>query len=164
MYNTNLRLVFSMVAVFLLLLIGCNQFQAPPKTLSVDIKLAKLDGTSSDSFHAGEKFDVRLIISNRTGEIRRYNYTPPNYVFKVLKNDTVMITSIDGLSFPQVFVNDSIMPDQTISYAWIAPTSVIQPNGIQLMPGRYQAFGFAQLLFDKYSPKTKMMTDFYIIP
>lgn len=159
-----LRLVFSLAAVMLSSLMGCNQFEVPTKTLIVDFRLSKLDGTLSDSFHAGEKFDMRLVITNRTGEIRRYSYTEPNYLFKISKNDTVVITSIDGLLFPQVFVSDSIMPDQTVSYNWLAPTSVYYPDGFQLTPGKYQALGLVQLLFDKYSPKAKMMTDFYIIP
>ena len=73
-------------------------------------------------------------------------------------------SSIDGWAFPQVFLTDTLRPEQTVSYEWLAPTTPMEPSGILLKPGTYNAIAVATLLSDKYSPSPKMVKEFMIMP
>lgn len=111
--------------------------------------IADTNGIPTTTFHSGESFDLSFAMVNTTNDTLVYYGSPgPAVVFRVMKGDSVVATSVDGYLFPQVVIARSLAPGDTLRGFWRAPTTPAQVNRVALAPGGYTA-DVSYPVFDK---------------
>ena len=63
----------------------------------------------------------------------------PPVIFEILKDDSVISSSVDGYSFVQVLLGGHLTPKDTLKDQWQAPNTLYQNPKVILTPGLYQA-------------------------
>jgi hypothetical protein len=128
-----------LIAVFLagcdLLSPGSSADSAPNPSFTLTDTL----GRSTSQFHTGEDFYMYFSLRNTTGDTLTYYHTGPSIIFSILKGDSLVATSVDGMAFPQVVIGDVVPPGDTLRARWRAPSSPARVEKLILAPGSYEA-------------------------
>ncbi len=100
--------------------------------------LTDTNGVGKATFKSGEDFVVTLAITNMTGEIQVITHTGPVVIFSVLSADSTVATSVDGFSFPQNVIFDTLGVAETLTFPWKGPNSGARIPRRSLAPGYYK--------------------------
>lgn len=145
---------FPPFAIVAAIIAGCG-LMAPGTSrtynLTANFLISDTTGRAATHFVSGESFDMSFSMVNNTGDTLVYYGSPqPPVVFRILKNGSVVATSIDGYAFPQVVVGRALLPGDTLKGYWRAPTTPAQTPPVVLSPGTYQA----EVAFPEFKDKT----------
>jgi hypothetical protein len=134
--------IAALVAVALVAIGGCKSnpvIGAGPQIVATTLTLRTLAGVQATQFHTGEKFEMRFSLTNLTRSSVCYSYTPPETVFRIYRGDSLIVTSVEGMQFPQVIQTDCVGSGEAISRSWAdAPATALRSN-LVLDPGTYTA-------------------------
>jgi hypothetical protein len=136
--SVGLLLLLSLLVV---LVLGCDNGTNAISDLDVRFTLTDVQGNPKSTVRTGERFYLTLSVKNLTESVQMFNYTPPEFIFKILQGDSLRMPSYEGYGYPQVIVDDSLATDSIRRGSWLAPTSPIRP-AFRLSPGRYEAEGW----------------------
>jgi hypothetical protein len=138
-----MRIIIGVIAM-LWSFCGCNIEQPVriiPGNNTADFQLLDTNGNRASVFHTGEEFDMSFRITNQTGAVQLYSYTPPRFYFWIRMGDSTVCTSADGYMFIQVLLIDTLHRGESWIEKWRAPNTLALPNRIVLQPGNYVASG-----------------------
>ena len=124
------------------LLAGCdllNPGSSGESSANPSLTLTDTLGRSTWRFHTGEDFYMYFSLRNTTGDTLTYYHTGPSIIFSILKGDSLVATSVDGMAFPQVVIGDIVPPGDTLKAWWRAPSSPARVEKLVLAPGSYKA-------------------------
>lgn len=109
--------------------------------LAPTFTLTDTTGHVTTTFHSGEHFIMTfsLVNTSREGLSYRRGSTKPPVVFKIVRNDSTVATSIDGYAFAQVVLGGYLAVGDTLKGRWTAPTTPPQNPKVVLSPGSYKA-------------------------
>ncbi|HTP13926.1 MAG TPA: hypothetical protein VMM37_09855 [Bacteroidota bacterium] len=127
---------------------GCNSNPVADSRFTTTFSIADTTGTPSTTFHPGESFDVSFAVTNRTGATQTYHFTGVPVVFQILQADSVLLTSVDGLVFPQVVLAGQLGDGETYTATWRAPNNAARVPTRELGVGGYQARVLHGCFFD----------------
>ena len=102
-------------------------------------------GVESVVFRSGEMFDVTLVLTNHTGKDLEYTYSGPTIYFEILREDSVVTSSIYGLAWPAIVLKGVFKNGTQKTSTWRAPispedeefqrTPVLERGGYMVSPG-----------------------------
>ncbi len=121
---------------------GCDLLSPGPSgdsTQNPSFTLSDTLGRSTSQFNTGEDFDMYFSLRNTTGDTLTYYHSGPSIIFSILKGDSIVATSVDGMAFPQVVIGDVVPPGDTLKARWTAPNSPARVEKLILPPGSYEA-------------------------
>jgi hypothetical protein len=152
---------------FLITLIGfiaCNDDNSSVMVtdISTQFKLYDTNGVEKTVFKSGEDFEMKFILFNLSGEDLTYHYTGVPVYFEIYQNDSIVATSYDGLSFPQVVLEDKVVSGKTFTSNWIAPNSIARNPKLALTSGNYKAIIKHFVFFDKFQIRESLPIEFLI--
>lgn len=137
-----------LLVLITVLLIGCDigtesGMQQSNSLSNADLiavfKLADTTGQISTVFHSREMFDMSFSLTNTTEDTLTYHFSFPPVIFKILKNDTVVASSIDGFAFTMDIRTGYVAPGASLQGRWRAPNTGPQNPKVVLSPGMYEA-------------------------
>jgi hypothetical protein len=145
-------------------LISCNEEDSSLMFNGVytQIKLYDTNGVEKTIFKSGEDFEMRFFVTNQSGMDLSYHYTGIPVTFEIHQNDSVVATSVDGLTFAQVILGSSVKNGETYIANWLAPNSSARDPKISLKAGNYKAFVKHYGFFDKFQIKETSPTEFTV--
>lgn len=130
-------IIFVALVVFGIgLLAGCDSPTGFISDIPVEIFLTDLNGAPITSVRTGEEFYVNVKVTNRTDSRRYFSYTPPEFIYKIMVRDSLIMASYEGYYYPQVVIQGYLDKDSSIVDRWLAPRSPSRPAFI-LAPGVY---------------------------
>lgn len=142
--------------IFLLLLIvsGCGLVDSNSnlKMNNPSFTITDTTGHSKTTFSPDEHFDLSFAYINTTPFTLTYTRgsSAPPVIFEILKDDSVIASSVDGYSFAQVVLGGHMTPKDTLKGQWQAPNTLYQNPKAILTPGLYQA----RVLFPSFGQTT----------
>gem|GEM_PF-2784206 len=103
--------------------------------------LTDTTGYPKSIFSRGEQFNLSFAYINTTADVMTYvkGSSAPSVIFEILKNDSVVASSVDGMGFAQVLIGGSLAPNDTLMGQWRAPNTPYQFPKVILSPGSYKA-------------------------
>ncbi len=131
--------------------------------ISTNFKLLNANGKESTSFKSDENFQMKFSVTNLSGNMLSYHYTGVPVIFGIVQNDSVVATSVDGLTFAQVVLGGSIKNGDTYRINWTAPYSPGRQSKFILSPGKYEAVVIHKRFFDNYQLKSTEPIEFTVI-
>ncbi len=132
--------VMSFLALVIFLLSGCDLVNTKSTwKLIPTFTLTDTTGQVRKIFHPGENFVMSYSVINTTSFTLDYYNTKPPVIFQVIKNDSVIASSIDGYAFAEVVRGGYLMPYGVLKATWKAPTTPPQYPKVILSPGSYEA-------------------------
>lgn len=132
-------ILFMLIAV---IFAGCDLLSpgsSGESSTNPSLTLTDTLGRSTSLFHTGENFDMYFSLRNTTGDTLTYYHTGPSVIFSILKGDSLVATSVDGMAFPQVVIGNIVPPGDTLKAWWRAPNSPARVEKLILAPGSYEA-------------------------
>jgi hypothetical protein len=156
------------IIYFLLLagifLIACNEDNSSVGVNGVNtqFKLYDSNGVEKTTFKSGDDFEMRFSLVNLSGRDLSYHYTGIPVFFEIHQNDSIIATSVDGLSFPQVILGDEVKNGETFSDNWVAPNSSARDPKLILPAGNYKAYIKHYGFFDNVKLKESSPVEFMI--
>ena len=153
---------------FLIVVIGftaCNDDNSSVGVNGVNtqFKLYDSNGVEKTAFKSGDDFEMRFLLVNLSGRDLSYHYTGIPVFFEIHQNDSIIATSVDGLSFPQVILGDEVKNGGIFRDNWIAPNSSARDPKLILPTGNYKAFVKHYGFFDNVKIKESSPVEFVII-
>jgi len=142
--------------IFLSLLIvtGCGIVDSNSnlKINNPSFTITDTTGFSKTTFSPGEHFDLTFAYINTTKKTLTYvrGSSAPPVIFEILKDDSVIASSVDGYSFAQVILGGYLTPKDTLKGQWQAPNTFYQNPLVILTPDLYQA----RVLFPAFGKTT----------
>lgn len=123
---------------------GCDLLKINPNAamnLTASFILIDTSGNVKPIIHTGESFGLSFMLINTTSDTITYRRgnTGPAVIFEILKNDSIVATSVDGYAFAQVVLGGVLPPRDTLSGYWKAPTTPAQYPKVILYAGAYEA-------------------------
>ena len=109
--------------------------------LTASFELTDTAGRAKPIIHSGESFGLSFRLINTTSDTityRRAN-TGPVVIFEILRNDSIVATSVNGYAFAQVVLGGVLAPRDTLYGYWEAPTTPAQYPKATLYAGDYDA-------------------------
>lgn len=87
-------------------------------------------------------------IVNTTNDTLAYERanSGPSVIFRILKGDSVVASSVDGYAFLMVVLGGTVVPHDTLRGYWKTPTTPAQNPKVTLYQGSYEA----QVLFPRF--------------
>ncbi|MCJ7649070.1 MAG: hypothetical protein MUP85_10680 [Candidatus Lokiarchaeota archaeon] len=145
-------------------LISCNDEDSGLmfNGINTQFKLYDNNGVEKTIFKSGEDFEMRFYLINLSGRDLSYHYTGIPVTFEIHQNDSIVVTSVDGLSFAQVILGAEIKNGETYKANWLAPNSPARDPKISLPAGNYKAFVKHYGFFDKIQIKETSPIEFVI--
>lgn len=103
------------------------------QTLQVSFMMTDTMGQKARIFRVGEKFDAFFKLVNSSNEELNWlnGEDGPDAVFLIMKDNTLITSSINDRNFSDVIVVKSLKPGQELDSYWRGPD-------IQLVPGSYR--------------------------
>jgi hypothetical protein len=152
---------------FLIVVIGftaCNDDNSSVGVNGVNtqFKLYDSNGDEKTIFKSGDDFEMRFLLANLSGRDLSYHYTGTPVFFEIHQNDSIIATSVDGLSFPQVILGDELKNGRIFRDKWIAPNSSARNPKLILPAGNYKAFVKHYGFFDNVKIKESSAVEFVI--
>jgi hypothetical protein len=132
-------IIFGLIAICIN---GCNQSTSPSdKPLTTTFTLTDTSGQTVSQFHSGEEFKLAFTVTNTTKDTLTFyrGSTAPAVIFQIMKNDSVIASSVDGYAFLAVVLGGYVAPGQSLQGEWKAPNTPAQNPKVLLNPGSYQA-------------------------
>lgn len=123
-------------------LMACGHITSPDDfRLESTFTLTDTVGQSTTLIHSGENFYLSFLLTNTTNDTLTYyrGSSAPPVLFRILRGDNIIASSIDGYAFLQYISTGILAPGQKIDTNWKAPTTPAQYHKVILKPGRYQA-------------------------
>lgn len=155
----------TVVLTSLVVLASCTDIGEPVRgPLVTELRLFDRNGDEASVFRSGEEFDMRLIVTNHTGALQSFTWSPPRFVFQVKIGDSLVSSSIDGMSFIATVERGVLSDRQSDSGVWRAPNSVARPGTVVLAPGRYQARASFGGQFDEFGMLPPRTMSFTVVP
>ena len=148
----------------LFLLIGCNNEDSSLMFNGVDtqFKLYDTNGVEKMIFKSGEDFEMRFFVTNLSGRDLSYHYTGIPVTFEIHQNDSIIATSVDGLTFAQVILGGAVKNGETYKANLLAPNASARDPKISLQAGNYKAFVKHYGFFDKFQIKETTSIEFIV--
>ena len=142
--------IMSLLALVTVFISGCDLVNTKSTEKLIPVfTLTDTTGQVSRTFHPGENFVMSYSMINTTSFTLDYYSSQPPVIFQILRNDSVIASSIDGYSFTQDATRRYLMPDSVLKATWKAPTTPPQFPKVILTPGSYEAkvvfIGFNQV-------------------
>lgn len=131
--------------------------------VAVQFKLYDTAGIEKSNFKIGESFDMIFILINTSGRDLTYYYTGTPITFEIHKSDSIIATSIDGLTFPHVILGGVVKNGERFKSNWLAPNSPARDPKISLPVGKYKAFVKHYGFFDNFKIKESLPIEFEIV-
>ncbi|MCZ2269009.1 MAG: hypothetical protein LC124_09175 [Ignavibacteriales bacterium] len=156
------------IIYFLLLagifLIACNEDNSSVGVYDVNtqFKLYDSNGVEKTTFKSGDDFEMRFSLVNLSGRDLSYHYTGIPVFFEIHQNDSIIATSVDGLSFAQVVLGGEVKNGAIFRDNWIAPNSLARDPKLILPAGNYKAFVKHYGFFDRVKLKDSKPVEFVI--
>jgi hypothetical protein len=135
----NLFIAFIVVLIFLF---SCNQINDSTDVLSEPaFILTDTLGEHVRKFNPGEEFVLNFSLKNTTTETLTFyrGSTAPDVVFRIIQDDRVLASSIDGYGFLMVVSQGKLPPGKIMRNQWRAPTTPEQHSEVILNQGTYSA-------------------------
>ena len=130
--------------------------------VNTHFKLYDSNGVEKTAFKSGDDFEMRFLLVNMSGRDLSYHYTGIPVFFEIHQNDSIIATSVDGLSFPQVILGDEVKNGAIFRDNWIAPNSSARDPKLILPPGNYKAFVKHNGFFDNVKLQESKPVEFVI--
>ncbi|MBK9098404.1 MAG: hypothetical protein IPM14_09900 [bacterium] len=145
-------------------LIACNEDNSSVgiNGVNTQFKLYDSNGVEKTTFKSGDDFEMRFSLVNLSGRDLSYHYTGIPVFFEIHQNDSIIATSVDGLSFPQVILGDEVKNGGIFRDYWIAPNSSARDPKLILPAGNYKAFVKNYCFFDNVKIKETSPVEFVI--
>lgn len=145
-------------------LIACNEENSSVGVNGVNtqFKLYDSNGVEKTTFKSGDDFEMRFSLINLSGIDLSYHYTGIPIFFEIHQNDSIIATSVDGLSFPQVILGYELKNGEIFRDNWIAPNSSARDPKLILPAGNYKAYIKHYGFFDNIKLKESIPIDFII--
>ena len=144
------------LALIGILFAGCDILKTKSSDnagLTADFSLSDTTGHASTVFRSGEQFLMSFSVVNTTNDTLTYHYSEPPVVFSILKNRSVVASSIDGYAFPMNVNTGLVAPGKALANSWKAPNTPAQNPKVVLAPGTYEAsVSFSQFDEAKVDP------------
>ena len=156
------------IIYFLLLagifLIACNEDNSSVGVNGVNtqFKLYDSNGVEKTAFKSGDDFEMRFSLVNLSGRDLSYHYTGIPVFFEIHQNDSIIATSVDGLTFAQVILGAEVKNGGIFRDNWIAPNSSARDPKLILPAGNYKAFVKHYGFFDSVKLKESNPVEFVI--
>ena len=156
------------IIYFLLLagifLIGCNEDNSSVGVdgVNTQFKLYDSNGVEKTIFKSGDDFEMRFSLVNLSGRDLSYHYTGIPVFFEIHQNDSIIATSVDGLTFAQVILGGEVKNGAIFRDHWIAPNSSARDPKLILPAGNYKAFVKHYGFFDNVKLKESNPVEFVI--
>ena len=149
----------------LLLLISCNNEDSGLMFNGIDtqFKLYDSNGVEKTIFKSGDDFEMRFLLVNLSGRDLSYHYTGIPVTFEIYQNDSIVATSVDGLTFAQVILGGALKNGESFKANWMAPNSPARDPKLILPVGNYKAFVKHYGFFDNSKLKESSPVEFEII-
>ncbi len=118
------RLISFAIFISFFLVLSCGMSDSE-EAGEIDVLFTVTDttGVESAAFQSGELFDVTLVLTNHTGKDLEYAYSGPTIYFEILREDSVVTSSIYGLTWVAVSLKGVFEKDTQMSSTWRAPIS-----------------------------------------
>jgi len=95
-------------------------------------------GQSENVFYTGCPFYLTFTMANATGRDQSYYWTGPVSEIRILRNDTIIVSQHQNISWPQVILHGTLPANSTLTNRWLAP--VIDGDSLVTLPaGNYRA-------------------------
>lgn len=105
---------------------------------------------------------MRFVIENRGSSDLEYKFTAPFSYFAIEKKDSIILSSIDNLMFPQVITDGKIRAGSNYSAKWTVTDVNSASDDFSMTPGRYSAKVITSVgLPESVIPK-KIVLDFVV--
>jgi hypothetical protein len=149
----------------LIFLVACNEDNSSVGVngVTTKFKLYDTNGVEKTTFKSGDDFEMRFLLVNLTGRDLSYHYTGIPVTFEIYQNDSIVATSVDGLTFAQVILGDALKNGESFNANWMAPNSPARDPKLILPVGHYKAFVKHYGFFDNSKLKESSPVEFEII-
>jgi hypothetical protein len=130
------------IIMIIFVLAACDLFD--PETNGNQITYFTLTdtlGNPGTTFHTGESFYVEFCLTNTTEDSLDFTMydSGPFVRFSIYQDDQYIAGSMDGLGFNLPVIDYKFAPGDSMTGAWLAPTTPWQDPLISLSPGDYRA-------------------------
>ena len=116
---------------------GCGLLSPGGKDskLSATITVTDTTGKTNTQFHSGEPFDVSFFLRNTRSDSVSYGMAGSIALFEIYEGNLMVSSSNMGCPIPQIVINGSLPPGDTLMFNWRAPSGC---TPVTLSPGSYQ--------------------------
>lgn len=145
-------------------LIACNEDNSSVGVIGVStkFKLYDINGVEKTNFQSGDDFEMRFLLVNLSGKDLSYHYTGIPVFFEIHQNDSIIATSVDGLTFAQVILGGEVKNSGVFRNNWIAPNSSARDPKLILPAGNYKAVVKHYGFFDNVKIRESSPVEFVI--
>lgn len=150
---------FIVTILISILFSGCNIFN-PTHEIDTEFVITDTRGFESRVFHSGQDFNMKLTLTNNTGKDQEYYYYGIPIIFEIIKNDSVITSSVHGLDWVSRTLEGTFEKDTEITSSWRAPTPSYASFLTILEPGQYIARARITMTFKNYEdiqPRVKVI-------
>lgn len=156
------KIYFLFLAV--IFLIACNEDHSSVGVNGVNTQFKLLDsnGVEKTIFKSGDDFEMRFLLVNLSGSDLSYHYTGIPVFFEIHQNDSIVATSVDGLTFAQVVLGGAVKSGEFYKANWLASNSPAGDPKLILPAGNYKAFVKHYGFFDNIKLKESSPVEFVI--
>lgn len=155
-------------ALLSILLAGCDLLKNKSNgnaVLSASFSLTDTTGKPMGIIHPSQQFDLSFLLINTTADTITFHRgnSGPSVTFQILKDDSIVATSVDGYAFLQVVLGGFVAPHDTLRAYWKAPTTPAQNPIVTLYPGSYEAKVLFPT-FDQVNVNPVSQIEFSVVP
>jgi len=159
---------FSLLVAIAFCIGGCDlgeRIPTPSESLQPTFRMTDTTGRETNSFRFGEEFDVSFTVINTTGKTLTFyrGDSGPDVVFRILKADTLIASSIDGYVFLMVVTVGHLPSGETLQGLWRGPNTPARTPRLVLPPGIYTVQAFYPQ-FDEVGVKKVSPMIFSVLP
>lgn len=107
---------------------GCGLLSPGGKDskLSATITVTDTTGKTNTQFHSGEPFDVSFFLRNTRSDSVSYGMAGSIALFEIYEGNLMVSSSNMGCPIPQIVINGSLPPGDTLMFNWRLQADVPQ--------------------------------------
>ena len=120
------------------------------RNIATHFSLYDTSGDETTKFKSGNDIEMRFSLTNMSGEDLSYSYTGSPVIFEIHQVDTVIATSMDGIGFRLIVLQDEIKNGETFRSNWFVENTAQRDSTLELPVGEYEAYVSHIPFFNEY--------------